>query len=193
MSIPMSMRSALIRRGFAVLAASGAVVIASCGTSSDYGVGQRYPVSGTVTYNGQPLEKGMISFVPDTPKSAGATGAIEKGAYALSTVGDRDGARPGKYKVTITSKEDSYSKAQADFQKLSGREPGVFVPRHLAAQAAAEAKDNIPAGYGNTSTTTLTAEVKEQSNTINFELSDASAPPEPANARASTKSRGRRK
>jgi hypothetical protein len=67
------------------------VVLASCGTA-DYGIGQRYPVSGTVTYNGQPLEKGMISFTPDGTKGVGATGVIEDGSYALSTAGGGDGA-----------------------------------------------------------------------------------------------------
>jgi hypothetical protein len=47
------------------------------------------------------------------------------------------------------------------------------------AKAEAQAKSLIPTGYGNVTTTTLTAEVKEQSNTIDFKLSDADAPPEP--------------
>ncbi len=50
-------------------------------------------------------------------------------------------------------------------------------------KAEAEAKSLIPAGYGDVRTTTLTAEVKEQSNTIDFKLSDADAPPEPKRRR----------
>ena len=57
-------------------------------------------------------------------------------------------------------------------------------------KAEAHAKSLIPPGYGDVKTTTLTAEVKEQSNTLNFELSDASAPPEPKEA--AVKSHGRR-
>ncbi len=70
-----------------------------------------------MTYNGNPLEKGAISFVPDDPKGVGATGAIENGSYTMSTGGNSDGARAGKYKVTITAKEDSSAKAKADFEK----------------------------------------------------------------------------
>jgi hypothetical protein len=162
----------------------GLLVTASCGPADD-GLGKRFPVSGKVTYNGNPLEKGNISFIPDDPKGVGATGAIEGGSFTLSTGGKDDGARAGKYKVIITSKEDSSAKAKADFEKArAGRPSGAggdvaIVPREFVTKAAATAKSLIPAGYGDPSTTTLTAEVKEQSNTIDFPLSDAEAPPEP--------------
>ncbi len=77
----MRSRNALVRGFFAILAVSGLLVMTSCGT--DDGLGKRFPVTGTVTYNGSPLEKGIISFVPDDPKGVGATGAIENGSYTL--------------------------------------------------------------------------------------------------------------
>ena len=107
----------LARRFLALLAVCGVVAITSCGTED--GFGKRYAVSGTVTYNGSPLEKGTISFVPDDPKSVGASGVIENGSYTLSTAGEKDGARAGKYKVTISSKEDASAKAKADFEKVA--------------------------------------------------------------------------
>ena len=188
-------RSALTRGVFAVLTASVILVITSCGGTDD-GLGRRFPVSGTVTYNGKPLEKGSISFIPDDPKGVGASGAIENGSYAMSTGGNSDGARSGKYKVTITAKEDSSAKAKADFEKAraalpkgSGTENLGYIPRQFLTKAGAEAKSLIPAGYGDVRTTTLTAEVKEQSNTIHFKFSDADAPPEP---KAPAKGRGRK-
>jgi hypothetical protein len=174
--------SALTRLRLVVLAVAGALVITSCGT--DDGLGRRYAVSGTVTYNGKPLEKGVISFVPDDPKNVGATGTIENGSYALSTGGENDGARAGKYKVTIAAKEDSYAKAKADFAKeTKGFDPG-YLPGRYVASAEAKAKSLIPAGYGDIRTTTLTAEVQEKSNSIDFKLSDAEAPPEPSKTTA---------
>jgi hypothetical protein len=168
----------------------------SCGTNDD-GLGKRFPVSGKVTYNGNPLEKGMISFVPDDPKGVGATGAIENGSYTMSTGGNHDGARAGMYKVIITAKEDASAKAKADFEKaraarknVSGTEDLGIVPKQFAVKAEAEAKSLIPAGYGDVRTTTLTADVKEQSNPIDFKLFDADAPPEPP---VSAKGSGRRR
>jgi hypothetical protein len=175
-------------RFLTMLAVPALFVVVSCGT--DDGLGKRYPVSGTVTYNGKPLEKGEISFVTeDLTKNFGATGIITNGSYTLSTGGNDDGAQAGKYKVTIVAKEDYLDKARTDFQKESGAGgEGKIPPRNLA-KANAAAKSLIPLGYGDTRTTTLTAEVKPQSNTIPFELSDANAPPEPT---VPAKGRGRK-
>lgn len=39
------------------------LVLTGCGPSGEAGT---YPVSGTVTYQGKPLESGYIAFIPDT-------------------------------------------------------------------------------------------------------------------------------
>jgi hypothetical protein len=187
--------STLSRRRLAVLAACGVVVIASCGTEDSFG--KRYPVSGTVTYNSQPLEKGNISFIPDDPKGVGATGAIANGSYQLSTGGENDGARPGKYKVVVIAREDTAARAKADFEKArgaaknnKGTEERVIIPREFLVKAEAEARSLIPPGYGDSRTTNLTAEVLEKSNSLDFKLSDAEAPPPPTTG--PTKGHGRR-
>jgi hypothetical protein len=168
------------RRLSAFAAAGTLLILASC--SSDDGLGKRYPVSGAVTYNGKHLEKGLISFIPDDPKGGGvgATGEIKDGSYTLSTGGNQDGARAGKYKVTITSREDSLDMAKEYFAKdTKGVDPG-YLPGRYVAKAAAHAKSLIPIGYGDVRTTNLGAEVKAQSsNPIDFKLSDAEAPTGP--------------
>src|ERR1700722_3301402 len=120
---PRNDRSVATRRSsrcLAVLAIPALLVLASCGGTDD-GLGKRYPVSGTVKYNGSPLEKGEISFVTeDMSKNFGATGTIPNGSYTLSMGGDGDGAQAGTYKVTIIAKEDYMEKAQADFKKETG-------------------------------------------------------------------------
>jgi hypothetical protein len=188
----LNQRSVATRRSsrfLAVLIVPALLVLASCGT--DDGLGKRYPVSGTVKYNGNPLEKGEISFVSeDMSKNFGATGTIANGLYTLSMGGDGNGAQAGKYKVTIIAKEDYTEKAQADFQKATGSTSPKLLPNFVA-KAAAEAKSLIPAGYGDARTTTLKAEVKPESNTIPFELSDASAPPEPPKQSEKGQSRGK--
>jgi hypothetical protein len=172
-------RAAVPPRAFALLAGPAVLIIASCGSEEDV-FGKRYPVSGTVTYNGKPLEKGGISFVPEDIKSNfGASGAIVDGKYTLSTGGEQDGAPAGKYKVTVTSKEDFLSKAKAEFQKGSMEGVGSKVPPSTVAKAESSVKSLIPAGYGDARTTNLSAEVKAESNTFNFELSDDKAPAEP--------------
>ncbi len=117
-------------------------------------------------------------------------------SYTLSTGGNNDGARAGKYKVTVTSKEDVSAKAKADFEKAraglknaAGTENIAIVPKQFAVKAGAQAKSLIPVGYGDVRSTNLTAEVKEKSNEIDFKLSDTDAPPAP---KATGTGRGRR-
>jgi major membrane immunogen (membrane-anchored lipoprotein) len=177
------------RRCLAVLTVPALFVLASCGTED--GFGKRYPVSGTVTYNGSPLAKGEISFISeDISKNFGASGTIANGSYTLSTGGDADGAQVGKYKVTIIAKEDYMAKAEADFKKETGGTSPKLLPSFVA-KAAAAAKSLIPAGYGDARTTTLKAEVEAKSNTLNFQLSDAEAPPEPPKSPANRDASGR--
>jgi dipeptidyl aminopeptidase/acylaminoacyl peptidase len=68
-------------------------------------VGKRFPVSGTVTLNGQPLAEGHIAFHPTEPGGHSALGIIRDGRFTLRTVDPNDGALPGSYKVTITSRD----------------------------------------------------------------------------------------
>jgi hypothetical protein len=63
------------------------------------------PVSGKVTVDGHPVTDGQVSFIPfDKEQKAGGmcTGKIDvSGGYVLYTDG-KDGAPPGRYKVTVT-------------------------------------------------------------------------------------------
>lgn len=178
------------RRRLAVLVVPALFVLASCGTED--GLGKRYPVSGTVKYNGNPLEKGEISFISeDMSKNFGATGTITDGSYTLSMGGNGDGAQVGKYKVTVIAKEDFMAKAEADFKKETGGTSPKLLPSFVG-KAAASAKSLIPAGYGDARTTTFKAEVEAKSNTIDFTLSDADAPPEPPKSPAGGNASGRK-
>ena len=59
--------------------------LATCCISGCGGGGiPRYEVSGKVTFNGTPVEKGEISFVPDKPGMAPDGGVIEKGEFRFA-------------------------------------------------------------------------------------------------------------
>jgi hypothetical protein len=153
--------------------------VVGCGDSS--GLAKRYPVSGTVTYHGKPLERGTISFAPADGKGRAAGGAITDGRYSLTTQDPDDGALPGKYRVGILAKEADPSKVDLKIKKLRGgatteaekKAMAAVYPQKVAARAAAAAKNLIPARYSSPETSGLTVEVKEQSNTgVDFELKD---------------------
>jgi len=153
----------MTRRLFAALACSAATLLPACGT--DDGAGRRYPVSGKVSYKGQPVAKGSITFAPEDPNGRAASGLIADGSYRLSTLGDNDGALPGKYKVTVTARDID----QAKVQPAAGRSA---INPSVIAKANQAAKNNVPAKYSSSSTSPLAAEVPAKSTSIDFDLVD---------------------
>jgi hypothetical protein len=123
------------------------------------GCSQKTSVSGKVTYNGEPVEKGMISFKPSggTGRSFGAP--IENGAYEVSE------ALPGAWTAVIVgvkkinfamSSEEAARKANEN-KSASGALAG-----HVS-----EAADYIPEdAEGNSKTVEITA----GSQTMDFDV-----------------------
>lgn len=150
------------------LLASGLALILAAGCGDD-GLGKRYPVSGTVTYNGAPVAKASISFVPatvsPTGEQRGATGVVTDGQYTLSTQGGDDGAFPGDYLVTISGRTPDMSTAQANAGGGSARQDDV-------SKAFKKAGSAIPLKYESPESGGLKAKVEAKSQTINFELKD---------------------
>lgn len=156
------------------------VTFLGCGDGS--GLPPRYPVSGTVTYNGKPLERGNVNFTPtDSANGRAASGAISDGQYSLMTHHPGDGALPGSYKVSIVAKETDPSKVAVKVKTGRKGELTEAQKQAIALQfqqlsigkAAAAAKHLVPAHYSSPETSGLTFEVKAtSSNTANFELKD---------------------
>jgi hypothetical protein len=140
-------------------------------------MGKRYPASGTVTYQGKPVEKAQISFVPITAGVQGASGEVENGSFTLTTLTPGDGALPGEYKVIVEARAIDEAKLKSDSEKLiSKKNKGdikIMMPiPELQAKAVKEAKSSIPGKYQIADTSDLKAKVEEKSNTYTFELKD---------------------
>lgn len=139
------------------------VWVVGCG---DDGFGTRYKVSGTVTYKGQPIEKGTINFYPVNPEQGrGAFGTITNGSYTLTTSGaGNDGIAPGKYKVAVDDR-------LVDESKTSGFSGGSAKQDDVA-KAIAQAKGRIPTKYNLPETSGLTATIDGPKSDLNFDLVD---------------------
>jgi hypothetical protein len=129
----------------------GGLCLAGCG--GDDGLTKRVPVSGKVTFMGAPLARGTITFTP-AEGDAGirpASGSIVDGGYQLTTQTDRDGAMPGKYKVSIVSK---------NFDESTGKtSEGNAVRRDRMAKIVAKTKNLVPPIYNVPETSGLTSTV----------------------------------
>jgi hypothetical protein len=145
------------------LAFTGVFSLLGCGPND--GIGKRFPVSGKVTYNGQPLKSGTVNFLPEDPATARpATGDIqENGSYTLTTQTPGDGAMGGKYKVAISAYEVDKSKTAAPPQGGSADQVAV---------AQAQRKSLIPIKYSGTDASGLTATVGPGSTKFDFDLKD---------------------
>jgi len=142
-------------------------LIAACfpivsGCSEDDGIGERYAVRGTVTYKGEPLKHGTVNFSPEGTAGRPASGAIEDGGYEVTTLTPGDGMLPAKYKVAIQA---NYT----DMSKVVGNPGGLY--RTDLIPKAPKVK-LIPRKYESPATSGLSAEVKPERNTINFDLRD---------------------
>jgi len=133
-----------------------AVLLAGCGGESGPSL---TPVSGTVSYKGQPARDVDVVFTPKAGASAASGRTDASGKYTLTTYSAGDGAAPGEYVVTISVPLDM----PADMPST-----GV-APRPKPLASATQ----IPGKYANAATSNLSAKVEEgESQEINFGLSD---------------------
>jgi hypothetical protein len=112
----------------------------------------RQAVSGTVEFQGQPLDQGRIHFAPVSkgPTESGAT--IENGKFKIPR---ESGLAPGTYKVSVFSYDQKGAKVPSD--EVPG-DPGNT-----------QFKERIPKKYN--AQTTLTVEVKkDESNDFDLKL-----------------------
>lgn len=142
----------------AIVSVGLAIGCLGCGSSAPKTV----RVSGVVDFDGKPLTKGTITFLPQTTGEKDlnrpATGIIDsQGRFELSTYKPGDGALPGKYQVTVVS---------------NSVEPTLEEIAEGAKYVSA-----IPAGYNSPLTSGLSATVSESGPvTLDFHLKTGGAP-----------------
>ena len=126
-----------------------ALLIAGCSSGNEFPTAK---VTGKITYRGKPVPTGTIMFVPEGNMPT-ATGEIQPdGTYQLTTYDANDGAVLGPHAVSITAIEE-----QKDV---------------LPAQRSGTPEPIVPAKYMSHTTSGLTAEVKDEPNSLDFELKD---------------------
>jgi len=148
-------------RGPWVLTVLGLVSVLGCGEDDE--IGQRYAVTGVVTYNGEPVPNGNVSFTTDAPGGRSGSADIKPGgSYSASTLTPGDGLLPGKYKVAVNSVE-------IDMKDVIGK-PGGLYRTDLIKKAPK--KRNVPQKYSNPAKSGLTVEVKQEPVKFDIKLTD---------------------
>jgi hypothetical protein len=110
------------------------------------------PVTGVVKLDGNPMKNADLMFLPKTGDLEAGGRSDADGKYELY-VRDKKGAVAGSYKVTISKRV---------------RDDGSEFPEDRSAMGIG--KETLPPKFVDRTRTELTAEVKEGSNEINFDL-----------------------
>jgi hypothetical protein len=120
-----------------VLAAVALLAVLGCGPTG----AKKLDVSGTASYDGEPIADGDITFMPDSPSVAAEGGKIADGKYAVKVP-------EGKWKVVIRA--------------------GKIVPGKKDPAGGPFTAEAIPKKYNDE--TTLTVEVASGKTEHNFNL-----------------------
>jgi len=131
------------------------------------------PVSGTVTYDGQPVDGATVAF-QSADGSRSAVGVTDAGGkYTLTTFESGDGAVPGEYQVKIFKYEVEATEGPGGEIDMDSPE---YVPPEIAGEGATEdsgePENLLPEKYNDPTTSGLTATVSEGENTLDFPLED---------------------
>jgi hypothetical protein len=142
-----------------------ATIAAGCGGAAEGPLGDRpNPVSasGTVTYNGDPLEGASVIFHPQG-HDHGASGLTDSsGRFQLQAFEPGDGAVPGNYQVTVR-KVEVVGAGDEDAPASDDDLPDDYGQERWLS----------PKKYADTETSDLTATVSEKGGeTFTFELTD---------------------
>ncbi|HBN77861.1 MAG TPA: hypothetical protein DD473_19035 [Planctomycetaceae bacterium] len=124
------------------------IFLLGCGGASKL---DTVPVTGMVTYNGEPIADASVTFYPE--KGRAASGMTDQdGIYTLTTYESGDGAVAGKHKVSISKQEAPPGNSTEELENI---------------------KAEIPQKYNNAETSGLTADVVAgQDAPIDFNLAE---------------------
>jgi Carboxypeptidase regulatory-like domain len=130
-------------------------------------------VTGTVTYQGKPVEGATVVFSPEG-KGRPASGRTDSsGRFQLTTLEANDGAMPGKYRVAISKFEGASSAATPPSADEMAKKFTQMRGRAAVKGGAAKlggAKNLLPVKYRSPKTSGLTAEVPKDGKDFSFSL-----------------------
>lgn len=103
--------------------------------------GSRFGVEGKVTYAGEPLPLGSITFIPESDKAIKSGGSIVKGRYQVES---RFGPMLGPHRVEIRWAKPTGKKYKNEFgEVLDVRQEGLPEKYHVTSSLAATIKSGM--------------------------------------------------
>lgn len=117
-----------------------------------------YPVTGTVTYQNNPVEGATVIFsIPGNKQAKAATGLTDsQGRFTLSTYSNGDGAAAGEHQVTVTKYTGGGGESN---ESLTMEQAAKQAEKKDSSQPAS--KSELPLKYSEASTSELKFTVSE--------------------------------
>jgi len=139
---------------------AAAAVLAAAGCTHSSGL---VPVSGKVTYKGQPVAGATIVFMGGESTRPATAVSQPDGSYSLMTL-DAKGVVPGEYMVVVT---------KTDAPPVTAEPPSMEEAAKSANRPPLPPKELLPSKYGDPTKTPLKFEVKPgQKNRFDLQLAD---------------------
>ncbi len=150
-----------------LLVAMTGLVVAGCGSGERTGSDPVFPVSGVVTYRGQPVAGADVTFY-NAEKNRSAFGRTnDKGEYKLTTFSANDGAVEGQHAVTVMKFEMGPAASPA----ADVESPEYVPPAFGESTEPKPPKSELPEKYADRATSELTATIKSDGpNQVNLDL-----------------------
>jgi len=140
---------------WSILALAGVLALVGCGGEKGP---QRASIRGKVTFDGAPVGRGMIVFLPADGNGPSSGAEIKEGAY---TIPESTGPVAGAHRVEITATREGGSQTVEGIGGAAAGGPS-------GAYTGPSAVMYIPAAYNREST--LKQEIKLGDNELNFDL-----------------------
>jgi len=121
---------------FACAVALLLLAVVGCG-AKEYSGEKRFALSGKVTVDGQPMEHGLISFLPQVETGKVAGGPITNGAYSIA---EPMGPTAGKYRVEVHWNKPTGRRVKDAYGEeiMDGTEEGLPDKYHKQSELIAE-------------------------------------------------------
>lgn len=127
-----------------------------------------FPVTGTVTYQGKPVEGATVVLVAQSEGGRGAVGNTDaEGNFELGTFAEGDGAVAGSYKVKVF-KYEMVSEPPSDGDDVMTEEEEEEM--YTGVEEVEEAGNLLPAKYENPDRSGFTLDVVDQPSVLNLDL-----------------------
>ena len=151
------------------IAAAATLSVLGCGASGP----ATHAVTGTVTYQGSPVEGATVGFSPAAGEVRSAVGVTDsQGKYQLTTFEQDDGAMEGTYRVRVFKYDRDPVQVEMDLDGVgqSDEMPDDYVPE--AATEVAAPTNLLPQKFSNPATTPLEFTVEKGDNTFDIDLDE---------------------